>query len=354
MDGRDKISVSQLLILLTLSRFFSLVAYSPQALEGGRNITILTTLVSGVVQYLALMLGIFFCRRSTGLSPLMAPGGAFFRVQSGIYWLFSMAVCVHSATGFISFMVTAIYDYRYTWVVALTFVAAGALAVSQGLEGLARGGGILMVLLGLGCGVIALGLWQQYDWLNFSYRLLPAAETARGAWQALAMNGEMFALLLLLCYVRGAPRAASCAGWVGAVTLGSAAVQLMTMLTLGAYGAMKPFPVFTAVTSAGFQVFQRLDSIFLVIWVVLGLVRLSVFLALASSLSAGAFFRPWKARWVWGNAALVAAASLALSGRMEWLEALHKALATGVLTIGGVLLLPALGWLLDAGRRKKG
>ena len=83
MDGRDKISVSQLLILLTLSRFFSLVAYSPQALEGGRNITILTTLVSGVFQYLALMLGIFFCRRSTGLSPLMAPGGAFFRVQSG-------------------------------------------------------------------------------------------------------------------------------------------------------------------------------------------------------------------------------------------------------------------------------
>ena len=215
MDGRDKISVSQLLILLTLSRFFSLVAYSPQALEGGRNITILTTLVSGVVQYLALMLGIFFCRRSTGLSPLMAPGGAFFRVQSGIYWLFSMAVCVHSATGFISFMVTAIYDYRYTWVVALTFVAAGALAVSQGLEGLARGGGILMVLLGLGCGVIALGLWRQYDWLNFSYRLLPAAETARGAWQALAMNGEMFALLLLLCYVRGAtgPLPAP-AGWV--------------------------------------------------------------------------------------------------------------------------------------------
>ena len=69
MDGRDKISVSQLLILLTLSRFFSLVAYSPQALEGGRNITILTTLVSGVVQYLALMLGIFSAAGARGSPP---------------------------------------------------------------------------------------------------------------------------------------------------------------------------------------------------------------------------------------------------------------------------------------------
>jgi hypothetical protein len=354
MDEKNKISVSQLLILLTLSRFFSLVAYSPQAQKGGENITLLTTLASGVLQYLALMAGLKLSRRGTGLSPLLAPGGAFFRFQSAIYWIFSIVMCAYSSAGFISFMVTAIYDYRYSWVVAVTFVGAGALAVSQGLEGLARGGGILMVFLGIGAGVIALGLWSQYDWLNFSPRLLSLRESFWGTWQAFAMNGEMLALLLLLSHVRGEPRAASCAGWVGAVTAGSVAVQLMTMLTLGAYGAIKPYPVFTAVTSAGFQVFQRLDSVFLVIWVVLGLIRLSVFLALASSLSAGAFFRPWSSRWVWGNALLAGAGAMMLFGRMEWMEILHRVLATGLLTVVGVLVLPGLGWLLDAGRRKKG
>jgi len=129
-------------------------------------------------------------------------------------------------------------------------------------------------------------------------------------------------------------------------------VQLLTMLALGSYGAMKPFPVFTAVTSAGFRSFQRLDPVFLVIWVTLGLVKLSVFLSLASGLSAGLFFRPWGGRWVWGNGLVVVVLALVLlSFAASWAAASLPALAavssgmktivlTVAISLGAAVLFP--------------
>jgi len=351
MEGSGKISVSQLFLLLFLSRAFSLVAYSPAGQEG--TLTIVTTLLSGLVQAAALAAGLYFCRRRTGVSPFIAPGSGFYRLQNLLYWSCCMTVAVYTVVNFVSFMTAVVYDYRSGWLVAVTFAAAGALAACQGLEGLARGGGILAVLLGIGCAVIALGLWRQYDWQNLTLRLLPWEDTLRGACHGFAMNGELFALLLLLPCLREPPGAVSCAGWVGSLTLAAAALQLVTMLTLGAYGGMRSFPVFTAATSAGFRNFQRLDSVFLGVWVILGLVKLSVFLSLASRLSAGVFFRPWGAGWVWGNGALAAAGALALwCGPEGWMDGIHRWLAAGVLTFLGVLALPLAGKLLD-GRRKE-
>lgn len=354
MEESNKISLSQLFLLLFLSRFFSVAAYSPSVQGGGDRITLFTTLLSGILQFLLLLMGLALCRRGTGNSPLLVPGSLLYRLQSGAYWFCSMAVCVYTTVNFISFITEAIYDHRHGWVVALTFLAAGSLAVSQGLEGLARGGGILTALLVFGCTVIALGLWEQYDWLNLTLRFLGSADTLRGTWRGLAMNGELFALLLLMNHLREPPRPLACAGWVCGVTVASVAVQLMTMLTLGAYGDQKPFPVFTAVTSAGFQVFQRLDSIFLAIWVVLGLVKLGVFLGLASSLAPKVFLRPWTVKWVWGNGGLAAALALLLwNGPEKWQKSFHTILSTGILTLSGVLLLPLIGKLWEKGGEKE-
>ncbi len=93
---------------------------------------------------------------------------------------------------------------------------------------------------------------------------------------------------------------------------------------------------------------------FLVIWVTLGLVKLSVFLSLASGLSAGLFFRPWGGRWVWGNGLVVVVLALVLwTGPEGWMDQLHRWLAAGTVTFVGVLLLPLAGKLLDK-RRKEG
>lgn len=345
MEESGKISASQLFLLLLLSHGFSL-GTRPSA--GNEETTLLTILLSGLIQAAVLAAGLFFCRRKTGASPFLAPGSGFYRLQNLFYWAFCGLAAVLTAVDFVSFMTTMVYDYREGWMVAVTFGLAGALAASQGLEGLARGGGILAALLGLGCFFIVLGLWRQYDWRNLTMASLSLGDTLAGACYEAAMNWELFALLLLLPYLRKAPRTVSCAGWVGVLTFAAAAVRLMTVLTLGSYGGMKPFPVFTAVTSMGFRSFQRLDSVFLAIWVTLGLVRLAVFLSLAARCSAGVFFRPWRTGWVWGNAALAAAGALALwSGPESWGSGVYRRPAAAAIALLGVLLLPLAGWLLD-------
>lgn len=352
MEEKDKISASQLFLLLLLSRGFSLVVRSTGG-EGERA-ALLTTLLSGLIQAAVLLVGLFFCRRRTGISPFLAPGSGFYRVQNLLYWGCCTAAAVWTVVDFVSFMTTVVYDYREGWLVAVTFAAAGALAACQGLEGLARGGGILAVLLGLGCVVIALGLWREYDWRNLAAFRLSFGETLGGACYDAVMNGELFALLLLLPSLRKEPGMASCAGWVGCLTLAAAAVRLMTALTLGSYGGIKPFPVFTAMTSMGFWSFHRLDSVVLAVWVTLGLVKLAVFLSLAARCSAGVFFRPWGTGWVWGNAALAAAGTLALwSGPESWGTGAYRWPVTGAVTLLGVLLLPLAGWLWDRGGKPK-
>lgn len=346
MEDADKISASQLFLLLLLCRGFSLAFRSP--VGEGERATLLAILLSGPVQAAVLGLGLFFCRRKTGTSPFLAPGSGFYRLQNLLYWVCCMAAAVGTAVDFVSFMTTVVYDYREGWLVAVTFTAAGALAASQGLEGMARGGGILAMLLGFGCVAIAVGLWRQYDYLNFTMSQLSLGDGMDGIWREAAGSGELFALLLLLPHLRKAPGTASCTGWVAALTLLSAVVRLVTILTLGAYGGMKPFPVFTAATSMGFWSFQRLDPVLLAVWVTLGLTRLAVFLALAANCCRGVFFRPWKIGWVWGNAALAAAGALALwSGPEGWGAALSRWPMAEAAALVGVLLLPVTGWLLD-------
>lgn len=351
MEETDKISLSQLFVLLLLSRSFSLVCRSP--IGEGERITLLTTLLSGVIQAVILAAGLFFCRRKTGVSPFLTPGSGFYRIQNLLYWVCCATAAVGTVVNFVSFMTAVVYDYREGWLVTLTFAAAAALAACQGLEGLARGGGILAVLLGIGCFFIALGLWRQYDWRNFTIAQLSLGNGLSGVCREAVMNGELFAFLLLLPRLRKGPGMASCAGWVACLTLAAGAVQLVTILTLGSYGKMKPFPVFTAVTSVGFWSFHRLDSVFLAIWVTLGLVKLAVFLSLAARCSAGIFFRSWGTGWVWGNAALAAAGTLALwSGPENWAEGIYRQPVTAAVTLLGTLLLPLMGRLLD-GRREK-
>lgn len=355
MEETEKISASQLFLLLLLSHGFSLVCRSPMG-EGGR-MPLFAILLSGAIQAALLLAGLWLCRRRTGVSPLLAPGSGFYRVQSFLYWGCCVTAAVCTMVDFISFMTAVVYDDREGWMVAVTFAIAGALSASQGLEGLARGGGILAVLLGAGCVIIALGLWREYDWRNLSAGLLPLGDALGIACRDAAQNGELFALLLLLPHLRKTPRSASCAGWVAFLALAAMALRLMTVLTLGSYGGMKPFPVFTAMTSLGFRSFHRLDSVFLAVWVTLGLARLAVFLSLSASLSAGMFFRPWGTGWVWGSAALGLAGALALwSGPESWAENFYRWPVAGTVTLLGVLLLPAAGWLLDhrSGEGKKG
>lgn len=354
MEETNKISLTQLMILLALSRMFTIVTYTPSGngLASG-SVSLIATLLSGVLQAAALTLGIRLSRADAGVSPMILGergGKVVYRGLGICYWLLAMAVCLYTVVTFTYFVVSNFYDFAYWWVVVLALVLAAGLAVSQGLEAIARSAAILGVLFLVALGLVAIGLRDQYDLLNYIAPRLTFPQELLAIYRGFAMNFELAAFLLLLPWVRNY-RAPKGRRWILWSTLLAVGLQVMTTLALGMYGEGKRFPIFAAVTTTRFVVLSRLGSVFMGIWVMLGFFKLALFLHLAVSLWAAMGYREMRKKDIWIHSALVAALGLGALGLSGITSALYAAAGAGVLTLVGVILLPAVGWIF---KRKRG
>lgn len=359
MEKKVKISPFQLTMLLVLSRMFTVISYSPadSPLPHG-TVSIFTTLISAVVQYVFLILAAFWCTGDQGVSPIFLTGygaktGHF--IFGGLYWGFSLLICLYTVLHFTYFLSLSFYDFQKAWPIALIFVFCIGIAVSQGLEAFARGSAIFALVIALGIGCIALGLWREYDFLNWVRTPWNIMDTAWGVYQGFAANFELVALLLLLPYTNLEnlrPRMA--AGWLGIATILSVGMILITTFSLGEYAGVKIFPVFAAASSAKVLLFQHLDAVFMAIWVLLAFVKGVVFLFLAASMWGELCRREMTGTIVWANAGLVIILAL-LSLHWENLsKGIYWVSGSGIATVVAVLLLPLAGWILRANNRKGG
>ena len=359
MEKKIKISPFQLTVLLALSRMFTVMTYTPRIgpLPEG-SVSLVTTHLSPVAQYFLLMLAAGWCASPKGVSPLLLSGrGARVghMVFSALYWAFSLVVCLYTVVNFIYFLVTSFYDFRDVFLMAAVFVLCAGFAVSQGLEAFSRAAAVFALVALLGFGAIALGLWGEYDMLNFVLRPWDPAGTIWGIYQGLAMNFELAALLLLLPHTdleKLRPRMA--AGWLGTVAALSAGLILITIFSLGEYAGYQMFPVFAAASSAKVLMFRHLDAVFMAVWVLLGFAKLTVFLFLMASMWGELLRRELTGKMVWANTATVLVLSWAGLAMRDFAEGLYWVTGTGAVTLIGALGLPLVGWLIKwrEGRKK--
>ena len=359
MEKKVKISPFQLTVLLTLSRMFSVMAYAPEAaaLPQGK-VSLLTTLLSALAQYGVVMVAASWCTGPKGVSPLFLSGKMARPVHlifSGFYWAFSVLVCVYTLLHFAWFLSTSFYGYGEAVAMALVLALCGGFAVSQGLEAFARAGAVFAFVLLAGLLAVAVGLWKEYDLLNLVREPFNPLGTAQGVWQGLSMNLELPALLLLMPYTRRKRLTSRmAAGWLGAVAALSGSVILMTTLSLGEYGGYQMFPVFAAASSARILMLQHLDAVFMAIWVLLGFVRITVFLFLASSMWGEILRREVDGRMVWANTgALVLLCLWGLLAEKATTE-IFRMTGSGFPVLAGAVAIPLLGRLMrgKAGTRQ--
>lgn len=349
-----KVSLGQLMVLLCLSRMFTVMTYTPEAQPvtyGG--VSLLSTLLSGVLQMGVLTLGIRLSKSPTGVSPMILGqrgNPLLYRLLGSCYWLLSMGVCLYTTVSFTYFIISNFYDFAYWWVVILCLTLAAGVALRQGLEAICRSAAVMGVLLLAMLAVAVIGLLDQLSWLNLSWPGLTPYQEGLAVYRGFAMNFEMAAFLLLLPWVRQyePPRGRQWIAWTTLLTLG---IQLLLELAVGSYARDKRFPLFTLVTTTRFVVLSRLDSVFMGIWVVLGFYKLAVFLKVAVSLFAAMGYRPVRHRDIWIHSGLAAVLSLVSMGRSGLGFALYAAVGAGALTVMGVLVLPLVGWVLTRKER---
>lgn len=158
---------------------------------------------------------------------------------------------------------------------ALVFAAAyyGTFA---GIQALARAAWPVLVLAALS--VFVLG-WSVSDQLMFSHLQTPAFEVQTLTAQTLArfyLPPELVILPLLCrddCSVRGGIRL------IGAVFLVNSVLTLLGEMTLGAAYVNGSQPVFTIARLGGLSVFRRLDALHVGVWLLLFLIKISLYFA---------------------------------------------------------------------------
>ena len=357
MEQKIKISPFQLTVLLILSRMFTVLAYTPDFSPlPEEGVSLVSAFVSPLLQYGVLMLAAALCASPKGISPLLLAGKgakAGHTVFAVLYWAISLGVCLYTATNFTLFLTTAFYNFRNPFLITAVFVLCGGIAVSQGLEALARAAAVFAAVALIGMAAVALGLREEYDLLNFARSAWAPAGILWGAYRGLAMNFELIALLLLMPFLnRSELRPRMAAGWLGAVAVLSAGLILMTTFSLGQYAGHQMFPVFAAAASARVLMFRHLDGVFLSVWVLLGFTKMAVFLFLTASMWSELFRREISGKIVWANTAVVLALSWVVLALDQAAEGLYWIVGSGAATLAGVFLLPLAGWIIKRGERR--
>ena len=358
MEQKIKISPFQLTVLLVLSRMFTVLAYTPELSplpEEGVSLT--SAILSPLLQYGVLMLAAALCASPKGISPLLLSGKgakAAHQVFSVLYWAISLGVCLYTVVNFTLFLTTSFYHFRNPFIITAVFVLCGGVAVSQGLEAMARAAVVLAAVALAGMAAVALGLWGEYDVLNLVRAEWTPEVVLWGAYRGLAMNFELVALLLLMPFLnRQALRPRMAGGWLGAAALLSVGLILMTAFSLGQYAGRKMFPVFAAASSSRLMMFRNLDGVFLAVWVLLGFTKMAIFLFLTSSVWGELSRREMSGKIVWANTVVVLGLSWAAVAADEAAEGLYWAVGSGAATLTGAVILPLAGWIIKKGWRRR-
>lgn len=280
---KPKISMSQLIMLLTLSRmFYSLNGILLGTGDGFGMAYLWAIPLSALMQFVLVLPALFLSHRQgtsliTAGYSLWGKGGALLALLCGIYFLLSAVLTVFSTE---QFMVNAVYPEASPVFFILTLTLAAAYAAHLGLESIARSGFIIFIVFILGVAFAFLGNWEQINLIFI--RPLGAGgfgEVLRIAVSLTARSPEilLFAVLLPNLPKNGGRKR----GVLYYLLLSSLVLEIIVFLisaVLGQLAEGEAFPFYTVGTLAKISIFQRLDAVHMSIWVLTAFIRMGLYL----------------------------------------------------------------------------
>ena len=355
MTKRVEISSSQLVTLLFLSRAFTLLTYSTKTDQIAPNAGIIFALALSAALYMAALVPTFLLvRRRRDYSILewsFAVKPWFGKAVAALYFAFLVLVTANTISHFEFFLTSSIYPNASPTLFVVLFLLAVAYAAYMGLEACARMSGFVFWGVAAGTVFLFLCLFQKADpiFLRSPFAIDLKTTVATG-FSGVGASLEITAILLLIPMVRGSLPKAS-----GALsTMAMAYYQLISVFaitSLGEYAQNHLFPVYSMATIAEFSVMQRLDSLFMAMWVFIAFVRTSLFFYLAVHMLGYLAPKPVASRGIGVVGVLVLLISLFLANNYQAMRQVRRFFASGIPVVFFLLVVP--GIILCTAARKK-
>lgn len=277
---KHQISWLQLVILLFVCRSFNLFTATLHDVgEEYGLIHMIAFLVAGIFQLL-MVLPAWGLMKLTGrglgeaASYTMGKPGVWFSILGTVYLLVTTSLTVYSMA---NFLVNAAFPDAEAVFFVVTLVLAAGYAASLGIEGIARAALIFCTALIIGLILVLIGVAGRIDIINVRPIVdeHPIQSVIRDAWIITGRSSPVF------LYVMLASRTRNGAGkgfiWYLAATL--VLQELVTFLiatVLGDLASEQAFPLFSLTTIARVSVFQRMDAVYLGLWVTVCFLRVAV------------------------------------------------------------------------------
>lgn len=278
-----RISPGQLVLLLFLSRLFSLLTLVPKRGAATGSAALLSSLFAALVVGVAALPVLWLFRRTDRsvfetADSALKPLGTLSAVLMGLFCIWTVA---YTIAHFSFFMVSSVYFNGHGMVFVLCLTLAAAYGASLGLEPLARMSLSAFLLAVVTALVLVIALFGDMRWQNvispFYDGLSPVLSST---WGGASQYGELVLLVLLLHRVRepGKSGGSICLRWLVLSACAFLVFGLLTLTVLGNYGATRLFPLHTTATVAHFSMGGRLDLLYLFLWIFVAFLRAALWL----------------------------------------------------------------------------
>ncbi len=286
---KNKISITQMVLLLFLSRVFTALTYSP-----GMNQTVSgTAMLFGQLIGYGVVLLLFaplvcmakrYPERSLVMNVQALSDKGSLPIHF-IYFAYLILLGINTLAQFQLFMINAIFQEASVWAILLPMLAVAVYAAYTGIEGIARSGFLLFVVFLVAFLFIILSSVPEISLI----RLKPLeqdgiSQVLRGAYGVVSRSVELVLLYLLLPYLQKGKLGK---GILSLTFLSLAAFELIAfflLTVLGDFSIGQTFPFYTLASMSGISIFQRMDALYMGIWVFVAFVRLSLLIFLATEL----------------------------------------------------------------------
>lgn len=341
--NKVKISSTQAVLLLFLCRMFTTVTFSPTHSNITESSSILLGDLLSVLVTVILMLPLFFLINSKNPDLICCASGCskiFGKIVGAYFFLIIILLSIYTVTTFTSFITTAIFPNSSQVLIIVTFLIACTYGAIMGLEGVSRAGTIIFVVFLISIGFIIFALADNMKLYNIKPMVNEPVKSVITAIIAnVSRNLEIVLLIILYPNINGSFTKISL-GYIGLSSLFFLALGTVTVLILGDYTIKQIFPFYSVTAIAHIGVFQRMDALYMGLWVVLGYIRTTLTL-IASSFILRRIFPSQKGNFTFIlTAVVIGLFAIALSFNASGARFISSLFDTMIPTAIGIVLLP--------------
>ena len=349
---KNKIGIAQMMLLLFLSRVFTALTYFP----GMNNPVSGTAMLFGQILGYGVVLLLFlpllwmlkrYPERSLAMN-LQAVSRRGSVPVNLIYLAFVILLAANTLAHFQFFMTNAIFQEASAWAIIIPMMIVAVYAAHVGIEGICRSGFLLFCAFIIAFLFIMFSSIPEIKLTN----LKPMEENAlsqilRGAYGVVSRSVEILMLYLLLPYLKKGKLGAGVTGFAVLSFVVFELIAFFLLAVLGDFAKSQTFPFYTLASMAGISIFQRMDALYMGIWVFVAFIRLALLLFIAGDLLA-LILPPRKnverkRGFCLGMiSVLVFALAIPLCYDMKLLNGCYQLLYTGLLVLTLVLVIPVI------------